>query len=82
MKKHFILKKDYQTVTQMLEDNNTSVISENNSNYKIIVSDKNKEIITLEDTKLIITELLLEKDLFKNQKQDSSAKLNKFKNKL
>ena len=52
----------------MLKDVNTFITLEtdSNSNYKIIISDKNKEIIILKDIKLIITELLLKEDLSKN----------------
>ena len=66
----------------MLKDINTSIILEtvSDSNYKIIISNSNKEIITLEDIKLIIVELLLKEDLSENQKQDLLVKLNKFKN--
>ena len=52
----------------MLKDINTSITSEanSNSNYKIIIFNKNKEIITSEDTKLTIAELLLEEDLLRD----------------
>ena len=68
----------------MLKDVNTSITSETDSNndYKIIIFNKNKKIIILENIKLITAELLLEEDLSKNQKQDLLIKLNKFKNKL
>ena len=68
----------------MLKDINTSIALEinNNSNYKMIILNRNKEIIILKDIKFMIAELLLEEDLSKNQKQDALIKLNEFKNKL
>ena len=68
----------------MLEDVNTFIILEtnSNSNYKVVISKNNKKIITLQDIILIIKKLLSEEDLSKNQKKDLLVKTNKFKQKL